>query len=302
MKFSYKIVNHSLQGKSHYKNDIPCQDKTYFLDSNNIKVASLSDGAGSCKYSHIGAEIATKLCAEYVVENFHDIYDNFNNETIGKEIFTKIINQINLDIEQRTKKKVDQNKQERTIEKYNEEINHDSDSDKISVQDYSSTLLFVAFFNDKYIIGHIGDGLIAVNDEKLKVLSDPDNGETSNSTFFFTHKSAEKHLRLKKGRIDKSTTFILMSDGTYECIYDRQEKEFSAALYKFIEWIEEGNQKDVSDAILSNMEKHFLEKTLDDCSISILHISTIKSLFDKVSDYVKINLVSKKKIKESKGQ
>jgi len=288
MNYNYKIIQHSIKGRSHIRNDLPCQDKTYYIDNNDIKVISLSDGAGSCKHSDRGAEIATKVCGEYISDNFNDIYDDLDNERVGKELFKKIIDQIKLEVEEKTEGNEVEKKSENLEEESSKEIELDINTSEIVIHDYSSTLLFVALFGNKYISGHIGDGLISINDdEQLKILSEPENGETPNSTYFFTSKSAEKHLRLKKGTIKSNTTFILMSDGTHECIYDKKEKKFTNAISKFVDWISTGNQEEVSQAIQLNMEKYFINKTSDDCSISIIHISIIKSLFDKISDYFK---------------
>ena len=86
MKYQHTIISHSIKGKSHIRDNLPCQDKTYFID-NDIQVISLSDGAGSCKHSDLGAEIATKVCAEYISENFNDIYNDLDNEKVAKELF-----------------------------------------------------------------------------------------------------------------------------------------------------------------------------------------------------------------------
>jgi len=283
MRYYSKFINQSIRGRSHIKNDLPCQDKTYFIDNNNIKVISLSDGAGSCKYSDLGAEIATEVCADYVSKNFEIIYNDLDNEKVGKELFKKIIDQIKIEFENR---ELDI-KQEDELDKLEQSSLQEGIPAEIVIQDYSSTLLFLAFFDGKYISGHIGDGLICISDEELKIHSNPENGETPNSTYFFTTKDAEKHLRLKKGIITNNTTFILMSDGTYECIYDKKENKFTNALFKFIDWVSTGKEKEVSDAIQLNMKKHFINKTSDDCSISIMHILIIKSFFDKVSDFFK---------------
>lgn len=283
MRYYSKFINQSIKGKSHIKNDLPCQDKTYFVDNNNIKVISLADGAGSCNYSDLGAEIATKVCADHVSKNFEIIYNDLDNEKVGKELFKKIIDQIKIEFENR---KLD-SKQEDNVNEAEQTSLQEKNPPKIVIEDYSSTLLFIAFFDGKYISGHIGDGLICISDEELKIHSNPENGESPNSTYFFTAKNAEKHLRLKKGIITNNTTFILMSDGTYECIYDKKENKFTNALFKFIDWISMGNEREVSDAIQLNMKKHFINKTSDDCSISIMHISIIKSFFDKVSDFFK---------------
>ncbi len=282
MKYGFKLINHALRGESHIKNDTPCQDKVHFINQNNTQVIALADGAGSCKYSDIGAAITTKICAEYLTENFDAIFEEFDNEILGKKLINGIIKTI---------------KTEYDSETFNEDTDNDSSieaesSEKIddkkhrfAIEDYSSTLLFLAFSNGKYLSGHIGDGMICINDDDIKVLSEPENGETPNSTHFFTTKNAEKYLRMKKGTITNDTTFVLMSDGTYECVYDRKENKFANALYKFVEWTIDGEQEEVSVAIKSNMEKHFPGKTTDDFSISILHVSIIRSIIDKISEF-----------------
>ena len=60
------------------------------------------------------------------------------------------------------------------------------------------TLLFVSIKNNKYIAGHIGDGIIGIIDEKgdAIVLSEPENGEFANTTYFTTSENYKYHLRL----------------------------------------------------------------------------------------------------------
>ena len=41
----WKIVQCAVQGRSHIKADIPCQDKTFALVKNEVYVMALADGA-----------------------------------------------------------------------------------------------------------------------------------------------------------------------------------------------------------------------------------------------------------------
>ena len=63
-----------VKGKDHEKKGVVCQDKTFYNKSNGIHVIVLSDGAGSRKFSHIGAEIVTKTIGEYITQNFTKLF------------------------------------------------------------------------------------------------------------------------------------------------------------------------------------------------------------------------------------
>ena len=60
------------QGKSHKKNNTPCQDYCdYYIEAENeLSIIALSDGAGSCKYSHYGS----KLLVDRIILFFKNHY------------------------------------------------------------------------------------------------------------------------------------------------------------------------------------------------------------------------------------
>ena len=92
---TWKIASSYIIGQGHISKNIPCQDRTYklvdieylkkpgkrkvfkqrrsikstrnIIDSkNSFYGLSLADGAGSCKYSDIGAELITKKILKYI--------------------------------------------------------------------------------------------------------------------------------------------------------------------------------------------------------------------------------------------
>ena len=53
--------------------------------------------------------------------------------------------------------------------------------------DLASTLLFVAIKDNKFIMAHIGDGIIGyLKQDELKIATHPMNGEFINTTVFTT--------------------------------------------------------------------------------------------------------------------
>jgi len=164
------------------------------------------------------------------------------------------------------------NTSEKIINNIEEILVKEAENREIDIKELSSTLLFVVIKNDKFIVGHIGDGVIGVldKDNKITVLSHPDNGEYSNSTFFTTTDSYPDRLRIIKGNIVDSTGFILMSDGADESLYDSRKKELAPVNAEIINWLNVGSSKEVKSALQSNLNEIIKHKTHDDCSLGIL--------------------------------
>lgn len=245
MSNDWKLASAYVTGRGHLTKNIPCQDRTFELISKHSTGVfyglSLADGAGSYKFSDIGAEIVTKEILTYLKSNFSNLLQVKN-----------------------TSKKIIKNIEERlAVESKNRGIN---------IKELSSTLLFVVIKNDKFIVGHIGDGVIGVldKDNKISVLSHPDNGEYSNSTFFTTTDSYPDRLRVIKGSIVDSTGFILMSDGTDEFLYDSKTKKLAPVNAEIINWLDGRSSEEVKSALQWNLNNKIIPKTHDDCSLGIL--------------------------------
>jgi len=265
----WKIASSYIIGQGHISKNIPCQDRTFKLvdkkilkkvvkkkifknrkaikttikvldNQNSFYGLSLADGAGSCKHSDIGAELMTKKILYYIKENFYSL---FNDE----DIRMTLINYIEDELKKRT-------------------------TTSISFKDLSSTLLFVAIKNNKFIIGHIGDGVIGMIDNKnnLKTISKPDNGEFSNSTFFTTSVRYKERLRILKGTLKNANGFILMSDGSEDSLYDKKKEILSDTNKIIINWLEDNSEKKVEKALYNNLAKIISKQTNDDCSIGIM--------------------------------
>ncbi len=244
----WKAVNYESQGRSHIKNNIPCQDKTVHREINGVEIIALADGAGSAALSHIGAETVINSISDFLGENF---------ETI-----------INENSAQKTKQSI--------MEHLLIALNKTSEEMSCNINDLASTLLVAAVKDNNYFLLHIGDGVIGYFDgSKIKVASIPENGEFINSTVFVTSKKALSSMKIFKGNASKMYGFILMSDGTAESFYNKKDKSLAPVIKKIIYRNVILNRETMLNMIKNSFDNIVISKTTDDCSIAIL------SKFDK---------------------
>lgn len=241
MSSHWKMFGASVQGRAHRKNDMPCQDYTFSLHRSGVYVSALADGAGSCSHADKGAEIAAQTAARVVSERFGELIE------ADRETCVRIL-----------------------LEEIRSSIVHAPDYVE-PIRNYSSTLLFVAVSGDRYIAGHLGDGVIGGERAGTPfVLSPPDNGEFHNTTFFTTSDQAEERMRIYRGELGDISGFFLMSDGAAESLYNRKSESLAPALLRIREWADKYAADVVEQALHSNLEKVIREQTVDDCSLAIM--------------------------------
>ena len=258
----WKLVQCAVQGRGHIKENVPCQDKTYKYIKGDVCVSALADGAGSAKLSHYGAEDITQFMCRTIAENF-DLY--FNNED-GKSVKMQMIEEIDF----RLKSLVSEMKCE--------------------ISDLSSTLLITAVKEDKYIIVHIGDGIIGyLKNDELKIASQPENGEFVNTTIFTTSRSALQTMKLLKGYLGSINGFVSMSDGSAASLYDKRQNRIADIIKKIMKMTSYIDNCIVESQLRVSFDTVVKQSTLDDCSISIMFNSSFPG-------YKNLSLNEKEKI------
>ena len=252
----YKQMNVELIGKDHVRGNLPCQDKTAYYQKNGVRVIALADGAGSKKDSHLGADIATNTVCKLLIDKFDEYFTLLEDEPSRKSNLGKII----------------------VKEVYQNLNNLVTENKAISIIEMSSTLLFVAMKGDRYIQGHIGDGLIGelLNGEtglEVRVRSYPENNGAPNITFFITDSDANDNFRITSGFIGSHIKgFVLMSDGPEEVLYDLENKTLNPYI-KNLFTMYKGTQKDsYSETLLRFLDEQVSKYSYDDLSINFLYI------------------------------
>lgn len=238
-KHKFESLGARSTGLSHIESKIPCQDD-YFLVQGEIGVICLADGAGSCSKSDIGASVITKNVAKFVEDNIKKLL-----RIKKSEVISILISQIKLELE-------------KLSNQYSSNPN-----------DFSSTLLLVALYKNHYMSIHLGDGLIAkYSNQKGVIHSLPENGEYANHTYFTTHKSLKKHLRITRGKIHEGVSFALMSDGTASILSNGKEL-MPKALQLFDFFIKNALTQDILNSLI---QKIIIPRASnrDDCSIALI--------------------------------
>lgn len=239
----WKAFECSSQGRSHVKEEIPCQDKTFSLTYGDVTTIALADGAGSARLSHLGAECVTKVIAEELCSHFQSYWDESSASLAKCRLYQSI--KTSLDA-----------------------LSHENSCD---VRDLASTLLAVAAKGNKFILFHVGDGVIGYKDgSTLKVASTPNNGEFCNTTVFTTSTESESQTRLIKAQSDTIDGFILMSDGPESCLYSHKDNVLASGLLDMFDDASSQPAEIVNANINETMQDTIIQRTFDDCSIALL--------------------------------
>lgn len=244
MSKEWKVAGTYVTGISHERQKKGCHDRYAYKYHNNAISISLADGAGSALKPEIGADIATKQVNKTVTKHFDYIFES--------DIFSashKLTHAI------RTAFGI-------YAKRYN-----------CKIKDLATTLLFACVKDDKFIAGHIGDGILAfLKNDELVVVSPPDNGEFVNETYFITSNSYKNRFRLFKGNLNEIEGFVLMTDGTCESLFDKREKKLAPVVFTLFEWLDNYSTEEVNSALKENFEGIIRKKTTDDCSIGLLKL------------------------------
>ena len=239
----WKIIECAAQGRSHISSETPCQDKTFSYSENGMDIIALADGAGSVKLSHFGAKTVTEFACREIADQFDEYFAQSSAGAAAQQFMSGVNN---------------------ILEQKARELECDKN-------DLASTLLLAAVKDDRYILIHLGDGVIGYyKNGEIKTASQPDNGEFANTTVFTTSKSALASIRMLKGTLGEISGFVLMSDGTEASLYDKRKKVPSQALKKVMDMCTYVSSDKIQEHLQYDIENVIRNKTTDDCSLAVL--------------------------------
>ncbi len=232
-----------VQGRGHIKNQVPCQDMTKITFENDTYVIALADGAGSAKLSHYGAACVVESITELLAWHFEELFANEDGRQVKMSIMEKVLTDINVK----------------------------ADELGCLPADLAATMLVVAVNNERFIIAHIGDGVIGYLDGcTLKIASAPSNGEHVNETYFVTSKDAINTMKLFKGAVNDIAGFVIMSDGTEQSLYNKKNNTLSPAVIKLMQRNLILDEKAMCEQLDATFKNVIRTRTYDDCSLALL--------------------------------
>lgn len=251
----WQLIQCAVEGPGHTAAGIPCQDKVFSLVRGDFAVACLADGAGSARLSHFGAEAVTRHLASLFDRQFDIFFANENAEEVKASIVREWLECLR-----------------KTAEKH-----------ACKLADLASTALVVAMKGERYILLHIGDGVIGFRrGGPFMTASAPSNGEFANTTVFTTSINAVQAVRLFKGSLNAKLDadgkvlkpaidgFLLMSDGTEASFYEKRTQSFAPVVETLHALAQSRSPGKLSAMLEAEFRKTVREKTTDDCSFVLL--------------------------------
>jgi transposase-like protein len=240
---NWKAAHASVVGSKHLKAGFRCQDASAIKvnQAKDALAACVCDGAGSARYSDLGAEAVANAVTKLLCEKANKFISNTLAEAdILKTARAAIDEQVKI---------------------------HGGE-----VKDYACTIVALLVTNEKAVTAHLGDGVIAmVEDSSPRVLSSPDNGEFANQTFFVTSSSAPHRMRVNVIPISPLVkSFALMSDGAQASLYDKKNNIVSSVVEQMASWLDDAPAEEVNLGMQSAIQDSLIPKTDDDCTVAVI--------------------------------
>lgn len=267
----WKAIACSEKGTSHQKSQSPCQDYTDFIRLNNageddnngeIVIGAVSDGAGSCKNSHIGSKLAVETALEslkgwpkWLKENQQDSSPEILKKS-AERAFAKTLKAIKAAFDEKAGKM------------------------HRSPKDFSCTLLIVVTTPNWLAAMQIGDGFIVVRqpDSEYQLLFHPSKGEYFNETTFVTSSRAEEKMEVKT-LFRKQQFIFAASDGLERIAINLKDWQPHSPFFDmFKNALEKRNEEEEKDSTEKWLDSEAVNKrTDDDKTILLLWYEPCKS-------------------------
>ena len=274
-------------GRSHIRENIPCQDSVASLQKNGVSVIALSDGCGSSPLSHYGSDITVKALCDLFANNFDLLYNGDDN-AVRKAVVSTIVEQLKSFIKTNTEM-ISEFKRNNPghYEKFKNNWPGFSQIEKIyPLTLFDATVQFVAIKDDKIIAGRLGDGIIAdIHNGALRILSSEDKvGVESNATWYpstvlIASENPDinpwnKFEIFKGNKATEYGMFLIVSDGVADVILGEDEEEREKFLYPD----EINNLLQNSGNLLSILEEQYkpIKGIYDDLSVIIMQKPVVK--------------------------
>jgi hypothetical protein len=210
---TWKAIARSAIGTSHQKQNIPCQDYGDYKIIDRTIIGVVADGAGSAKYSDMGAKLAVNTVLKtFTEQNIVDITELFTVESSVSETENSVASAWTWNFLGKTDKKntatatIAQSPSEQKAKQlFSNIVNQvitalkaQAAKENYSIEDLACTLLIVIATPDGVAAMQIGDGFITVRypEASPQLLFPPDKGEYINETTFVTSANALAEMQV----------------------------------------------------------------------------------------------------------
>jgi len=214
-----RILSASQRGRSHAHSGKFRDDDSHIAYSDSgWSILAVADGAGSCKLSRRGSQIAVNSS----IKALEKLLDSHSNELLIAKLETTIIKAVH--------------KALKDIEKESKAIDRD-------IKEFSTTLLLTAhkkIKNSHLIITFwVGDGALALyQKDSVTILGSPDSSQYAGETKFLDYKSIEdSQTRVTVSIVDEFEALVLLTDGVSDPLFKTDDELYDIAMWhRFFEY------------------------------------------------------------------
>ncbi len=242
LKMPIQSAGASATGTSHFALDQPCQDAFEVVSNDDCIVACVCDGAGSAPRSDEGARTLARMVAHALTRDPHAL---LNSADASEQVAA-------------------------AVQAARESLTLAGD-----LADYHATLCGVVLTPSGSLVFHLGDGVIfGINPDAWDdyLVSEPENGDFVETTYFFTLPNWRGHLRVMCAPA-RFRTWFLMSDGAASFAASsnplRPESSFLRPVHNYLRSAPQTSGERALQATLEDPRSHRI--TTDDKTLVWLH-------------------------------
>jgi serine/threonine protein phosphatase PrpC len=249
MESDWQIIGAAVQGLSHQKQGLPCQDALkYHCLPGGILLVALADGAGSAIHAELGAQAAVQASVDWLITNLEHNQPSECCEwaEVIWETFQNARNAV-------------------------EQLGVERDE---PLRSFATTLTCLVATPEQLIVGQLGDGAVVAvgEDEGLKTVTTLQRGEYANETNFLTQDQALELVSIQV-IAERVQGLAVMSDGLTRLALKRPDNvphpPFFKPLFSFVESSASSNDPaQANDALMEFLASpRVCERTDDDKSL-----------------------------------
>jgi len=215
MEADWQVIGAAVQGLSHQKQDLPCQDALeYRCLPGGVLLVALADGAGSATRSELGARAAVQAAVDSLASNLESDLPAECCDWV--EVFWETF-----EIARSTLIKLAEERDE-------------------PLRLFATTLTCLVATPEQLIVGQLGDGAVVARsaDGVLDTITTLQRGEYANETYFLTQEQALEQVAIQVINLPMQALAV-MSDGLTRLALKRPTNEphlpFFKPLFAFVE-------------------------------------------------------------------
>jgi hypothetical protein len=241
-----RLIGARARGKKHKHEGTNCDDWFHFHVSGRWTIIAVSDGAGSKKFSRVGAKVACEKAVELLAGDLEDHRlkqrEDWAAGALNRDDATGVFSEEDLEFVQNALHRAMQGAHKALVAAAEERAESDAHKNvlggrNLEADDLSATLLLAVHTQvddgnggrSFVLTCQVGDGMLCAVDRRgaLNLLGEPDSGEFAGQTDFLTSRNKLERNSLSRnthGFVGPLQALLVMTDGVADDYYPAHPK------------------------------------------------------------------------------